>query len=90
MLEAYYSEIEKGHYEITICNDEKDIDMAFGYTYTRHFTGYTKKTCLKIIREEIQKWYHVKRVHLIPLDCSNLNPKYVFNIFTGEKILIDD
>lgn len=63
MFTAYYREIEKGHFRVSVYANEQ-----YGYGYDRYFMDYTKRECLKMIRDEIRNRFHVKGVHLIPLN----------------------
>ena len=63
MFKAYYREIERGTYRISVYEDSD-----YGYSFYRYFMYYTKRECLKMIRDEIRNRFHVKGVHLIPLN----------------------
>ena len=63
MFTAYYREIERGTYRISVY-----ADSDYGYSFYRYFMDYTKRECLKLIRDEIRKRFNVRGVKLVNLD----------------------
>lgn len=62
MMKVCFYSPDSTEYRISV-----DDDKPWGYSYYRYFLGYSKRECLKKIREEIYKKFHVKRIKLIDL-----------------------